>query len=243
MRQGQAGETQSGLSTATNPKGQRKPAESGPRAIARVLQLFGVLARSHRAMTLTALSAALGAPKSTLLGSLRGLVADDFLINTGNDYRLGPSAYRLASSIMASWSITDIVRHHLHDLAAITKESVGFAIADWEIGQVIYADAVASLRPIHYALTKSTRTTVESITENLAQIRNQGYCASFGEMLEDTAAIAVPIFDLSRTLGGALMVAAPIERMRANYPQLLAQIVATGKKISAPDGDDAGVMP
>lgn len=247
-----------------------KSPPGGPRAMSRVLALFATLAQARRGMSLSELAEALEVPKSTLLSSLRGLVADSFLIASAGEYRLGPCAYRLAGAIISSWSNTEMVRHYLRQLASASKESVGYAIPDWEIGQVIYVDAIASPKPVHYAmrsglrapiyasaagrvilaytareqrdaylshahmraLTGATRTSPDAIRANLETIAKDGYCASFGEMLEDTAAIAAPVFDSADALTGALMVAAPIDRMRANFPALLAQVLDAGKRAS-----------
>lgn len=238
--------------------------------MSRVLRLLDLLARNRSGMSLSELSQALDVPKSTFLSSLKALAADGMLLSEGNLYRLGPGAYRLAGTILASLSMSDIVRHYVQRLGRLTGESVGFAIADWEIGQAIYTDAVNSTQPVHYAmragiraplyasaggrtllafadperrrdylarttfkaLTPATRTTPESITESLETIVRQGYCASFGEMLKDTAAIAVPIFDAHGDLSGALMVAAPLDRMRYNFDTLLGHLTRLGREAS-----------
>jgi len=245
-------------------------AAGGPRAMSRVLRLFDLLARRRDGMTLSDLSLALDVPKSTFLASLRALVADGFLLNQGSLYLLGPSAFRLAGTIMSAWSMPDIVRYYVRDLGQATSESVGFAIADWDIGQAIYTDAMNSPQPVHYAmrvgiraplyasaagrvllafaapdkrdaylerahfrqLTPATRTTPEAIRESLETIVQLGYCASFGEMLKDTAALAVPVFDAAGANIGALMVAAPLGRMQNNYEFLLRQLVRCGRQAS-----------
>jgi IclR family transcriptional regulator, acetate operon repressor len=246
------------------------PSEGGPRAMSRVLRLFGALAEKRSGMTLSELGNALNVPKSTFVSSLRALVANGFLIYEGNVYRLGPSTYRLASAILSSWSQPDIVRYYVRELASATNESVGFAIADWEIGQAIFTEAINSTQPVRYAMhagiraplyvssagrvllafspaeqcddylarahfrafTPATRTTPESIREHLAEVQKLGYCASFGEMLNDTAAIAVPVFDASDKIIGALMVAAPVDRMRLNYETLLSKVITAGRRAS-----------
>lgn len=245
-------------------------AAGGPRAMTRVLRLFDFLSQNRAGMTLSELSQALGVPKSTFLSSLRALTSDGFLICEGNVYRLGPCAYRLAGNIIMAWSQPEIVRYYVRELAAATRESVGFAIADWDIGQAIFTDAVNSQQPVHYAmragiraplyasaagrvlmahataaqcqeylarghfraLTPATRTTPEKLEESLDAIRRQGYCASFGEMLKDTAAIAVPVFDASDVIIGALMVAAPLDRLRSSFDKLLAQVLHFGRQAS-----------
>jgi IclR family acetate operon transcriptional repressor len=248
---------------------------TGPAAMSRVLRLFDLLAAKRRGMSLTEVSDAMEVPKSTLLASLKALAGDGFLINEGGLYLLGPAAYRLAGNVLASWSMADLVRPYVRRLAEMTRESVGFGIADWEIGQVIYTDGVNSPQPVHYAmraglraplyasaagrvllayadekqraaymarmpfrpLTPATLTTADRLNENLAAVRKLGYCASFGELLNDTAAIAVPVFDPNDEIVGALMVAAPLERMRTNYDHLLNAVRTYGRQASGLDGE------
>jgi DNA-binding IclR family transcriptional regulator len=260
----------------------------GPRAVARVLDLLKLLARNREGLTLTELSVQMDISKSTCLDTLRGLAARGFLIAEGGRYRLGPASYRLAGEVMASWSAPDAVRHYVRQVADKTGESVGFAVPDWEIGQVIYIEAINSTQTVHYAMragiraplyvsaagrvvlayapeertnaylerarlrafTPSTRATRESILEHLAVIREKGYCASFGEMLSDTAAIAVPVFGPDGRIIGALMVAAPLGRMKDQYEHLLDTITAAGRAASGealsdraetpPGGESAG---
>jgi DNA-binding IclR family transcriptional regulator len=251
-------------------------AASGPRAMSRVLRLFDLLAARRGGMSLSEASEALGVPKSTLLGSLKALVADGFLVSEGGSYLLGPGTYRLAGAIMAGWSMPDLVRPYVRGLSEATRESVGFGIVDWEIGQIIYTDAVNSPQPVHYAmrvgvraplyasaagrvllafapeervaeylrrtrfkpLTDSTLTTAEQLKEQLVEVRKLGYCASFGELLKDSGAVAAPVFDPRGEVVGALMVGAPLERMRDNLEALLSAVRSFGRQASGFNPDD-----
>jgi DNA-binding IclR family transcriptional regulator len=227
-------------------------------------------------MSLSDASESLGVPKSTLLGSLKALVADGFLISEGGSYFLGPGAYRLAGSIMAAWSMPDLVRPYVRGLAEATRESVGFGVVDWEIGQIIYTDAVNSPQPVHYAmrvgvraplyasaagrvllafapedrvadylrrtrfkaLTESTVTGAEQLKEQLVDIRLHGHCTSLGELLRDSGAVAAPVFDPRGEVVGALMVGAPLERMRDNIDALLGAVRSFARQASGFDPDD-----
>lgn len=243
---------------------------SGPRAMSRVLRLFDLLAARRGGLTLTELSEAIAVPKSTLLASLKALVADGYLINDAGGYVLGPCSYRLAGAMLAAWSMPDVIRPYLRELAATTRESVGFGLVDWEIGQVIYTDAVNSTQPVHYAmrpgaraplyasaagrvllaygppervaeymarmpfkaLTPATLTTADQLAARLNEVRTLGYCASSGELLKDSGSISAPVFDPSGELVGALMVGAPLERMRAHYDALLAAVQSFARRVS-----------
>jgi DNA-binding IclR family transcriptional regulator len=243
----------------------------GPKAIARVLSLLSLLSGKPDGMTLADLSTALSVPKSTFIDTLRGLCDLNFLSLEDGRYRLGSAAYQFASRIVSNWSAPEMIRLQVKALARETAESVGYAIADWEIGQAFYTEAVNSRQPVRYAmqaglraplyasaagrillahastgkieaylsrahlkqLTSSTRTEPQAIRDNLERIREQGYCASFGEMLSDTAAIAVPIFGPEGETLGALMIAAPLDRMRRNFDRFLAAVIEAGKRASA----------
>ena len=130
---------------------------SGPRAMSRVLRLFDLLAARRGGLTLSEVSEAIAVPKSTLLASLKALVADGYLTSDGGGYVLGPRSYRLAGSMLAAWSMPDLIRPYIRALAEATRESVGFGLVDWEIGQVIYTDAVNSSQPVHYAMRPGLR--------------------------------------------------------------------------------------
>jgi len=82
------------------------------------------------------------------------------------------------------------------------------------------------------ALTTATRTSLQEVRAQLVEIRQTGYCASFGEMLSDTAAVAVPVFGPDDQTIGALMLAAPLDRMRSNFASLLESLVIAGKHAS-----------
>ncbi|WP_313808816.1 IclR family transcriptional regulator [Sphingobium sp.] len=243
----------------------------GPKAITRVLDLLSILAGKQDGMSLAELSVALSVPKSTFVDTLRCLCDLHHLSQRDGRYRLGPAAYQFASRIVSNWSAPEMIRIQVRRLADETGESVGFAIADWDIGQAFYTEAVNSRHPVRYAmqaglraplyasaagrvllahatpdqidaylerahlkaLTKGTQTDPVSIRANLAEIRKQGYCASFGEMLSDTAAIAVPVHDPDGDTIGALMIAAPLDRMKLHYNRFLETILRIGRQTSA----------
>jgi len=243
----------------------------GPKAITRVLDLLVLLAGKQDGMSLAELSAIMTVPKSTFIDTLRGLCDMHYLSCQEGRYRLGPAAYHFASRIVRHWSAPELVRSLVKQLAAETRESVGFAIADWEIGQAIYTEASNSPQPVRYAmqaglraplyasaagrvlmafagpeqvedylarahlrqLTDSTRTDPDAIRVSLAEIRKQGYCASFGEMLSDTAALAVPVMGPDGDMLGALILAAPLARMKQNFDRLLSATVEAGRRASA----------
>lgn len=123
----------------------------GPRAMSRVLSLLECLAKAPEGLSLADLSPALSTPKSTLLGSLKPLVAEGFLVAEGNLYRLGPKAFRLAADIGSAWSLPRIVRGYMREISEATHESVALAVLDVEMRRFVYIDSIESPQPVRYA--------------------------------------------------------------------------------------------
>lgn len=137
--------------TTTDPETQDRDS-GGPRAMGRVLALLELLARAPGGLPLADISVALGAPKSTLLNSLRPLVADDFLVVEGVLYRLGPKAFRLAATIGSAYDLPRMVRGYLRALADQTQETIGLAVLDHEMKRFVYIDVIESSRPVRYTM-------------------------------------------------------------------------------------------
>lgn len=105
-------------------------------------------------------------------------------------------------------------------------------------GRVLLAHAPAGLRETYLdrksfrPLTANTQTDPAKLRDQLAEIRSQGYCLSFGELLGETAAMAAPVFGADDQLLGALMLGAPIERMRAHVDEFLSELLETSRRAS-----------
>jgi len=126
---------------------------AGPRSLTRILGLFDALASKPDGLTLAELNGVLESPKSSLLNLLRPLVAEGYLLHSQGLYRLGPTAFRLASHIMSAWSFSKLARPYLEELAVRSKESVYIGILDREAQVITYVDAIDSSHSIRYAIT------------------------------------------------------------------------------------------
>ena len=121
-----------------------------PRSLFRVLGLFDVIAREIEGITLARLSVELHSPKSSLLTLLRPLVARGYLLHESGLYRLGPSAFRLASDILASRNFSRLVRPFMQQLANSSHESVFLAVLDRDARCVTYVEGVESSQAVRY---------------------------------------------------------------------------------------------
>ena len=133
------------------------PAEgSSGRSSARVVAALEALTRSEEGLGLAELSLAVGAPKSSLLGILRSLVALGYLAHSHGLYRLGPRSFRLAADMLAVRRFPSLVRPVLQDLHARTQETVFLVQLDEVARRSTYVEGIDSPNPIRYTVPTGT---------------------------------------------------------------------------------------
>lgn len=125
---------------------------NAPRSLGRVLHLFDEIARANEGLSLTEASVLLDSPKSSLLNILRPLVAQDYLTQDDTRYRLGPAAYRLASTILSGRRLSVVYRPFLEELGRASKETVFLATLDREARLITYVDCVESPQVVRYVV-------------------------------------------------------------------------------------------
>jgi DNA-binding IclR family transcriptional regulator len=125
----------------------------GPRSLTRLLGLFDALAKKSDGMTLADLNGVLESPKSSLLNLLRPLVVEGYLTHTQGQYRLGPTAFRLAATMMSAWNFPKMARPYLEELAERSKETVYIGVLDRAAQVITYVDAIQSAHSVRYAIT------------------------------------------------------------------------------------------
>jgi DNA-binding IclR family transcriptional regulator len=107
------------------------------------------------------------------------------------------------------------------------------------VGKVLLAfeaeDDVRTLLPNTLArFTDRTPTERDTVLTQLRQVVSSGYAIDMGEHLDDVRAVAVPIRDYARTVVGALAVAGPSYRFRAERleKELAPMVVKSGAELS-----------
>lgn len=126
------------------------PPDSAPRSLLRVLGLFEAVAGSKDGLALADLARSLGSPKSSLLLLLRPLVTQGHLTHIDGRYRLGPAAFRLASTILAARDQSDQLRNAMEWLARESGETVHLTTIERELGLVAYVEIIPSEQPVRY---------------------------------------------------------------------------------------------
>src|SRR6185312_7993041 len=122
----------------------------------RLVALFERLAKSEEGVTLAQLSTTIGAPKSSVLGILRSMVALGYMEHAHGLYRLGPKSFRLAADILAIRRFPNLVRPILQDLATKSGETVFLVVLDHLSQRCSYADVIESANPVRYTVPTGT---------------------------------------------------------------------------------------
>ena len=126
------------------------------RSALRLVALFEALAKSAEGLSLAELSGRLAAPKSSLLGILRSMVAAGYMEHGHGLYRLGPKSFRLAADILAGRRFPALLRPILQDLAATSGETVFLVLLDRAAQRMTYADIIDSPNPVRYTVPTGT---------------------------------------------------------------------------------------
>jgi IclR family acetate operon transcriptional repressor len=125
-----------------SPEVNSKAADS-PRAVLRIVNILDCVAHNPAGCTLSYLSQETGAPKSSLLNLLRGLVGGGYLNVVGGAYVLGPESYRLGVAITTSSRLPEVNRAALQRLSERTRETVLMGVLTSD-NQVTYVDKIES---------------------------------------------------------------------------------------------------
>lgn len=82
------------------------------------------------------------------------------------------------------------------------------------------------------ALTERTNTDRDVLRDQLAEVRTAGVWVSVGESVEDSAAIAAPVFGPDGAILATISLGAPSDRLTANREDLIASVVKTAAHAS-----------
>ena len=130
------------------------------RTVDRITQILELVSSRPEGMTLTELTRALDAPKSSVLGFVNGLVATGYLEEIDRRYALGPGPYVL--TLRANRGPAGTVTHG--DLVALAEESGCSVLFGIRVGgSVVYVDHIGdSARLLYVAQSKRRRPLLET---------------------------------------------------------------------------------
>lgn len=159
------------MPASTNHKDQTSPtARGGPQSVGRILAILDGLADERGGATLSELAENTGAPKTSLVGLLAGLVAEGCLLrDKAGRYFLGPRFLSLAMRALAGRELTALARPILVDLVETTGETAVLGVLAPDAELATYLDKVESSNSIRYAV--------------MIGERRELYCTAVGKVL------------------------------------------------------------
>lgn len=95
-----------------------------------------------------------------------------------------------------------------------------------------YIDAYCQALPDMPHLTENTISSAETLCAELAQARAQGYAVDDGEVEPGVMCVGAPIIGIDRTVLGAISIAGPDFRMRAELDMMIDQVKRAAANVS-----------
>lgn len=198
--------------------------ENRVESVERALSILEAFQEEEETLSLDALARKTGLYKSTILRLAGSLQRFGYLTRENDGlFHLGPSLWRLGSLYRRSFFLGEYIRPQLRRLLDITQETACYYVRDGNERICLYR--LNSPQPIRHHLDEGTRLSLDRGAggkvllafagepgEAFERIRTQGYHVSLGERDPDIAAAAVPVFDRTGRLRGALSVSALITR-------------------------------
>ena len=158
------------LTTLLEPSSSPAAVRAGPQSVGRIFAILETLEASERGATLSELATSIDAPKTSLVGLLSGLTAEDCLVRdeTGR-YFLGPRFVALAMRTSAGRELVASAHPVLEVLVDASGETAVLGALTPDAEMAVYLDKVESQNPIRYAVTVGERRDL--------------YCTAIGKVL------------------------------------------------------------
>jgi DNA-binding IclR family transcriptional regulator len=228
----------------------------------RITQILELVSSKPEGMTLSELTRALDAPKSSVLGFVNGLVATGYVEETDRRYTLGPGPYVL--TLRANRGPAGTITHS--DLTALAEESGCSVLFGIRVGEsVVYVDYVGESagllyvaqsrrrRPLletaagkvlltelddeslyRYLDEHPRRELVDDYLKKIKKIRQTGVAVNPRSPDQATGAIGARVRDRHGRVIGAVVLAS-IENVAAQEDALVELLIATTERWASRD--------
>lgn len=229
------------------------------RTVSRVTTILELAAANRSGVRLTELATALDAPRSSVHGLVKGLVATGYLREEGGTYRIGPAINSLLAA--APPTVAEAARPAMERLHRQFNETVMLATPVGD--SVVYTDTIESTDPIRYIAPLRTRRPLhptssgkcvlafgserfregylaihlsdpgqrEKIRRQLAEVAEAGVAINRGETLPDRSGVGAPIFDKGKVVA-AIAVAGPSNRLADKITEIAEATKAATHEVS-----------
>lgn len=228
------------------------------RTASRVTGILELAAKSHSGVRLADLAHALAAPRSSLHGIVKGLVATGYLVEDEGFYALGPAvaallaAPRPALEVAAAPAMQAL--NSRFDETVMLSFLVGNAVVYIDVvesAQLIrYSAPVRMRRPLYptssgkcflaysdpafrelYLAERIAPEDLAGVEEELAEVARNGVAVNKGATVPDVCGISAPIFE-GASVVAVLAVAGPVSRMNDDIDVFVEHIKRHAHEIS-----------
>jgi DNA-binding IclR family transcriptional regulator len=230
------------------------------RTVTRVTTILEAAAGAHDGLKLADLSVLLDAPKSSVHGLVKGLLATGYLQERDGGYSLGPAVSLLPQpsrpSVLAqAHRSLESLEAHSHETATLSS-LVG--------GSVVYIDIVEATQSIRYSAPLRVRRPLyptssgkcflahmpaarrdtylddtfgdqlerQRVIAELDAVRRDGIAYNRGETVPDVFAVASPVLVNGRAIA-CLSVAGPVQRMEPAMESLGEAVRAEARRLAS----------
>jgi IclR family transcriptional regulator, acetate operon repressor len=140
----------------------------------RVTQMLELIARAGaQGMTLTELSKAMDSPRTSLIGLIESLLHEDYIVRHEKSYRLGWSAFRLATAVTSSFQLPALARSEMERLARETGETTMLCTFANEKKEIVYVDKCESTQSLRFTIEIGTQRPLYSSAAGRAMLAFQ----------------------------------------------------------------------
>lgn len=227
------------------PKKTASPAKSEPGLVAsveRALEILSAFAGGRPSLTLTELADHAGLYKSTTLRLVDTLIKYDYLIKLDDgSYQMGPQPFLLGARYQSSTIPAEWVLPVLRELVETSQESAAFnvryqdyRVCLWRINSPrLIRDHTqpGDVRPLgRGAAGKLLKAFCTPEEPEFASLRERPIALSFGEIENDMAGIATPVFSHNGEILGALTLSGPCSRFTSGQVILMERLLWNAAK-------------
>lgn len=219
--------------------------DTGVAAVDRALALLDAFKDSDYSLTLAEIAQRTGLYKSTILRLADSLQRAGFLKRLADgSFQVGPQPLRLGAIYQRQCRTSEHVPAVLREVCNATNECASFYVRD--AGFAVCLHRVDSARIIRDAIREGDRLPIDKGAaahvlraftgeqgDKYERIRQDLFCASFGESDPEIAALSVPVLGVGRQLVGALTISGPRYRLEDQGSQrLLPPLFAGARKLA-----------
>lgn len=210
------------------------------RTVSRVTSILEAVAAAPDGVRLANLASLLSAPKSSVFGLVKGLVANGYLIECRGIYYIGPAVFSLLTP--PKISVVEQAKPIMKKIHSVFNETVTLSARAGS--SLVYIDSCESSHLIRYATpfrlrrplyptssgkcflafaekgfsdeylekTLADRDALSKALDEIAQVKKNKMAFNFGETLSDVSAVSVPVFKDGQVMN-CISVAGPSERI------------------------------